>query len=192
MIVLRDLICARTKPPAPAATPRSRRRPRRRSPPPPPTSKRGRSRVRRPPSCPASARPGAARCASMRRRTRAPNSPPPNGGPRGSYRSFTATSGSIDVTIAVRPPGGGCALDGTGHIDLVPGFMNQVIVQLDVPNPAYVVAFTGHSPRRSRSRAPAARAAAGRRRGPCSHRGRPPGRSRTPRPRLHSTTSSRC
>ena len=72
-----------------------------------------------------------------------PNSPPPNGGPRGSYRSFTATSGSIDVTIAVRPPGGGCALDGTGHFDLVPGFMNQVIVQLDVPNPAYVVAFTG-------------------------------------------------
>ena len=72
-----------------------------------------------------------------------PNSPPPNGGPRGSYRSFTATSGSIDVTIAVRPPGGGCALDGTGHFDLIPGFMNQVIVQLDVPNPAYVVAFTG-------------------------------------------------
>jgi hypothetical protein len=72
-----------------------------------------------------------------------PSSPPPNGAPRGSYRTFTATSGSIDVTVAVRPPGGGCALDGTGHIDLVPGFLNQVIVQLDAPNPAYVVAFTG-------------------------------------------------
>ncbi len=47
------------------------------------------------------------------------------------------------MTVAVRPTGGGCALDGTGHIDLTPGFMNQVIVQLDVPNPAYVVAFTG-------------------------------------------------
>jgi hypothetical protein len=73
----------------------------------------------------------------------APPVPPPNGAPPGSFRTFTATSGSVDVTIAVRPLGGGCALDGTGHFELVPGFLNQVIVQLDAPQPAYVVAFTG-------------------------------------------------
>lgn len=72
----------------------------------------------------------------------APPAPPPNGAPPGSYRTFTATSGSVDVTIEGRFPGN-CRLDGTGHIELIPGFINQLIVQLDVPNPAYVLVFTG-------------------------------------------------
>ncbi len=70
-LVQHDLICARTRArPCAHRLPR-RRRPRRRSPPPRPTSTRGRSRERRRRSCPASARPGAAPCASTPRRTRA-------------------------------------------------------------------------------------------------------------------------
>jgi hypothetical protein len=143
-LVLRDLICARTKAPEPAPAP---------TPAPPPPS----------PPVPTAATnvytgsfsgeavselPGVRQTWSGTVRLDAaqdqgPLSPPPNGAPRGSYRTFTATSGGIDVTVAVRPPSGGCALDGTGHIDLLPGFLNQVIVQLDAPNPAYAVAFTG-------------------------------------------------
>jgi hypothetical protein len=71
-----------------------------------------------------------------------PSAPPPNGAPPGSYRTFTATTGSVDITMEADPPGG-CAIDGSGHIELIPGFLNQIIVQLDVPNPAYVIRITG-------------------------------------------------
>ena len=146
---MRDLICARAKvtPPAPAPAPEA-------TPAPPPPS----------PPVPAAATnvytgsfsgeatselPGLTQTWSGTVRLdaaqdTAPPAPPPHGAPPGSYRIFTASSGSIDVTIAVRPPSG-CRLDGTGHFDLLPGFFNQVIVQLDVPNPAYVVAFSGQN-----------------------------------------------
>jgi hypothetical protein len=68
--------------------------------------------------------------------------PPPIGAPPGSYRTYTVTSGSVDITVALRPPGS-CALDGSGYFDLIPGFLGQVIVQLDVANPAYVVMISG-------------------------------------------------
>lgn len=71
-----------------------------------------------------------------------PGVPPPNGAPVGYYRTFTATSGSVDITMHADPPGE-CVADGTAHIDLVPGFYSQVIVQLDVASPAYVVRITG-------------------------------------------------
>jgi hypothetical protein len=71
-----------------------------------------------------------------------PGAPPPNGAPAGSYRTFTGTTGSVEITAEARPPGG-CALDGSGRIELVPGFINQIVVQLDVPAPAYVVSFNG-------------------------------------------------
>ncbi len=142
LIIQRDLICARTKPAAPAPA----------APAPPPPS----------PPVPAAATnvytgtfSGEAYSeAAFVRQTwqgtirldaaqdSAPPVPPPNGAPAGSYRTFTATSGSVDVTIEGRHPGS-CALDGTGHIELIPGFINQLIVQLDVPNPAYVLVFTG-------------------------------------------------
>ena len=121
----------------------------------------------------------------------APPVPPPNGAPPGSYRTFTATSGSVDVTIEGRFPGN-CALDGTGHIDLIPGFINQLIVQLDVPNPAYVLAFTGLPTdvvQVTRSGGPGA---AGRARSRSSRRGRAPGCSPTPRRRSRSRTSRPC
>jgi len=144
-LIMRDLICARAKKPAPVTTTPA-------APAPPPPS----------PPVPAAATnvytgtfSGEAYSeAAFVRQTwngtirldaaqdSAPPVPPPNGAPAGSYRTFTATSGSVDVTIEGRFPGN-CALDGTGHIDLIPGFINQLIVQLDVPNPAYVLAFTG-------------------------------------------------
>jgi hypothetical protein len=71
-----------------------------------------------------------------------PTAPPPHGAPPGSYRTFTASAGSVEVTVAADPPGE-CALDGSGRIELIPGFLNQVIVQLDVPNPAYVIRIGG-------------------------------------------------
>jgi hypothetical protein len=60
----------------------------------------------------------------------------------GSYRTFTATTGSVDITVEATPPGD-CRFDGSGHIELIPGFLNQIIVQLDVANPAYVIRITG-------------------------------------------------
>jgi hypothetical protein len=70
-----------------------------------------------------------------------PMAQPISGAPVGSYRRFSTTTGSVDVTVSVRPPGG-CALDGTAHVELIRGLLNQLVVQLDVPNPAYAVAFT--------------------------------------------------
>jgi hypothetical protein len=73
---------------------------------------------------------------------RGPTFPPPNGAPPGSYRTFTATTGSVDLTVEADPPGD-CALDGSGRIELSPGFLNQIVVQLDVPNPAYMIHIAG-------------------------------------------------
>jgi hypothetical protein len=71
-----------------------------------------------------------------------PAAPPLNGAPTGSYRIFTVTSGSVDVTMEADPPSG-CALDGSGHFELQPGFLSQIIVQLDVPDPAYAITING-------------------------------------------------
>ncbi len=68
--------------------------------------------------------------------------PPPNGAPPGTYRTFTVSSGGADLTLEANPPGG-CTLKGSGHVDFVPGLLSTVVVQLDVPNPAYVVHLAG-------------------------------------------------
>ena len=68
--------------------------------------------------------------------------PPPNGAPPGSYRTFSVSSGGVDIARHPNPPGGR-ALTGSGHVDFVPGLPEQVVVQLDVPNPAYVVHLAG-------------------------------------------------
>ena len=149
-LILRDLICARANAPAAAPAPASPAAPA--APPPPPPS---------PPLPPAATNvytgtfsgEAYSEAAFIRwtwsgtalldaAQDQGPSAPPPNGAPTGSYRTFTATTGSVDVTVEADPPGG-CALDGTGHIELVPGFLNQIIVQLDVPNPAYVIRITG-------------------------------------------------
>ena len=195
-LIMRDLICARAKvtPPAPRRRRRPRprrRRPRRPSRRPRPTSIPGPSRARPPPSCRASGRPGAGPCAWTPRRTPRRSCPPPNGAPPGSYRTFTATTGSIDVTIAARPPTG-CALDGSGHLELTPGFTNQVVVQLDVPNPYYVVGSRASATSSSRSRGRAGRSARARRCSRSSRLGRAPESSPTRQPRSRSTARSRC
>jgi hypothetical protein len=71
-----------------------------------------------------------------------PSAPPPHGAPTGSYRTFTATTGGVDIAMEANPPGE-CSLKGSGRVDLIPGFLNQIIVQLDVPAPAYVIRFAG-------------------------------------------------
>ncbi len=68
--------------------------------------------------------------------------PPPNGAPPGTYRTFSVSSGGVDLAVEFTPPGD-CALKGSGHVDFVPGLLSQVVVQLDVPNPAYVVHLAG-------------------------------------------------
>ena len=68
--------------------------------------------------------------------------PPPNGAPPGSYRTFSVSSGGVNFTVEANPPGG-CSLNGSGRIELVPGLLSQIVVQLDVPNPAYVVHLAG-------------------------------------------------
>ena len=151
-LILRDLICARATAPAPAPAPETPGAPG--PPPPPPPS----------PPVPTAATDvytgtfsgeaysegafirwtwnGSARLDAAQ--DRGPSFPPPNGAPPGSYRTFTATTGGVDITVEADPPGD-CALDGTGHVDLVPGFLNQIVVQLDVPGPAYVVSLNGLS-----------------------------------------------
>ncbi len=64
--------------------------------------------------------------------------PPPNGAPPGTYRTFSVSSGGVDIAVEFTPPGD-CTLKGSGHVDFVPGLLSQVVVQLDAPNPAYVV-----------------------------------------------------
>ena len=68
--------------------------------------------------------------------------PPPNGAPPGTYRTFSVSSGGADLTLEANPPGG-CTLTGSGHVDFVPGLLSQIVVQLDVPGPAYTVHLAG-------------------------------------------------
>ena len=71
-----------------------------------------------------------------------PPFPPPNGAPAGSYRTFSVSSGGVDIAVEFTPPGD-CTIKGSGHVDFVPGLLSQVVVQLDAPNPAYVVHLAG-------------------------------------------------
>jgi hypothetical protein len=69
--------------------------------------------------------------------------PPPNGAPPGSYRTFSITSGSVDISVVMSPPGG-CTFTGSERFDLLPGLNGgSLTVQLDVPNPAYALAIAG-------------------------------------------------
>ena len=152
-LVHRDLICARANAPAPAPAPEPPAAPVEPTPPPPsppvPTAATnvytgtfsgeaysGGAAIRWTWS-------GTARLDAAQ--DQGPAWPPPNGAPTGSYRTFTTTSGSVDLTVEVDPLGGGCSLDGSGHIELVTGFLNlnQIVVQLDVPNPAYLIHIGG-------------------------------------------------
>ena len=68
------------------------------------------------------------------------SSMPPHGAPPGSYRLFSITAGGMDVQTT----GGdaSCGWQGSGHIDLEPGFANGSLwVQVDTPTPAYYLSF---------------------------------------------------
>jgi hypothetical protein len=67
--------------------------------------------------------------------------PPPNGAPPGSYRTYTVTSGSFDMTLNGNLSG--CIFTGFGRFDVTPGLMNTLTLQLDVPNPAYALHIQG-------------------------------------------------
>ena len=120
----------------------------------------GRGRRR---SCPASARPGAAPCASTPRRTRA-RAPPRR--PTARRRAATAPSPPTIRQHRRHDRGRvrrrGCALDGTGHIDLTPGLHQPGHRAARRAQPGLRRRVHRHSaPRSSRSRGPAAPGAAG-------------------------------
>ena len=65
----------------------------------------------------------------------------PNGAPEGNYRTFSVTSGSVDLNLIA--DSGGCMLRGSAHYDLEPGLLSTLIVQLDAPSPAYELSIYG-------------------------------------------------
>lgn len=65
----------------------------------------------------------------------------PNGAPPGSYRLFTVTSGSVDLSVVMDT--GSCVFRGSGRFDVLSGLTNTLKVQLDVPNPAYELRISG-------------------------------------------------
>jgi hypothetical protein len=67
----------------------------------------------------------------------------PNGAPPGSYRTFTVTNGSVDIAVESTTAAGGCTFRGSRHLDVVPGLMNTITVQLDTATPAYAVQIQG-------------------------------------------------
>jgi hypothetical protein len=67
---------------------------------------------------------------------------PPNGAPPGSYRQFTVTTGDVDMTVTGTDLDG-CTIQGSGHFDVLPGLLNTLTLQLDVPNPAYALQLMG-------------------------------------------------
>jgi hypothetical protein len=142
-LILRDLICARATPPAPPPTTAPSAPP----PPPPPPPAATNVYVGTFSGVATSELPGLTQTWTGTVRLDAaqdtgPPFPPPNGAPPGAYRIFTVSSGGVDITVKARPPSG-CNLDGTGHVDFVPGLLSTVVVQLDVPNPAYTVRLGG-------------------------------------------------
>jgi hypothetical protein len=66
---------------------------------------------------------------------------PPNGAPAGTYRVFTVTSGSVDINVMANPPG--CVFTGSKHLDVEPGLINTLTMQLDDASPAYALQITG-------------------------------------------------
>jgi hypothetical protein len=139
-LILRDLICSRVKPPPPPVAPMAPP-----PPPPPPAATNvytGTFSGEATSELPGITQTWAGTVRLDAAQDTGPPFPPPNGAPQGVYRTFTASSGGVDVTVRARPQSG-CALDGTGHIDFVPGFLSSVVVQLDVPNPAYAVRLGG-------------------------------------------------
>ena len=67
---------------------------------------------------------------------------PPNGAPPGTYRVFTVTSGAVDLTLNATTTSG-CTFAGTKHLDVTPGLLNTLTLQLDDPTPAYSLHITG-------------------------------------------------
>ena len=139
-LIVRDLICARTKvlPPAPAPAP----------PPSPPVPTAATNVYTGTFSGEANSEASATRWTwtGTARLDAAQDSLRPSRRPtarrRARYRTFTVSSGGVDITLEANPPGG-CTLTGSGTSDSCPGFLSQVVVQLDVPNPAYTVHLAG-------------------------------------------------
>ncbi|MEO8689547.1 MAG: hypothetical protein ABI611_15215 [Solirubrobacteraceae bacterium] len=67
---------------------------------------------------------------------------PPNGAPAGNYRVFTVTSGEVDLTLTATATSG-CTFAGTKHLDVMPGLINTLTLQLDDASPAYALQITG-------------------------------------------------
>jgi hypothetical protein len=64
---------------------------------------------------------------------------PPGGAPPGDYRDFTVTEGSVFASVEGETDEG-CKYSASGSNDLEAGFGSGLLtVQLDVPNPAYML-----------------------------------------------------
>jgi hypothetical protein len=68
---------------------------------------------------------------------------PPHGAPAGTYRVFTVTSGEVDLTLTATTTSG-CTFAGSKHLDVIPGLINTLTLQLDDPTPAYALQITGN------------------------------------------------
>jgi hypothetical protein len=66
---------------------------------------------------------------------------PPHGAPPGTYRTFTVTSGGVDLAVTVNTTG--CTFTGSKHFDVEPGLLNTLTLQLDEGSPAYALQIGG-------------------------------------------------
>jgi hypothetical protein len=152
VLIERDLICARAAKPAPAPPPPAGSPP---TPPPPPPSP---PLPPAPPDAYTGTFSGEAVSESLASEhwdwsgtvtldaanDSSPFFPPPNGAPPGTYRTFTATSGTVTLSL-VATGTSDCTFTGAADFPVDPGLLNTLTLQLDVPNPAYTLRIGGNA-----------------------------------------------